>query len=221
MRRLLLFTVFLLIFQHSAQAQFGPFGFGGPFFGPANAPYVSPTMLVQDRRPMTQNVGGPVTTAPANPNAYWNYTRDSSQSFAFTPRNDIRRGVRGIDSASTRRVSTPNSRNEKSGVKPADHFLGFFGQNGQLVWPADAPLEGELSGKRAAVDSAMAELRTQAQSKTNFKVSSIVQSRNTLLDYGRPSLAILRENQPSRADSFHAWMLDLYNTLGQMSEQLR
>jgi hypothetical protein len=221
MRRLLLFTVFLLIFQHSAQAQFGPFGFGGPFFGPAYAPYVSPTMLVQDRRPMTQNVGGPVTTAPANPNAYWNYTRDSSQSFAFTPRNDIRRGVRGIDSASTRRVSTPNSRNEKSGVKPADHFLGFFSQNGQLVWPADAPLEGELSGKRAAVDSAMAELRTQAQSKTNFKVSSIVQSRNTLLDYGRPSLAILRENQPSRADSFHAWMLDLYNTLGQMSEQLR
>jgi len=50
MRRLLLLTLFLLFFQNSVQAQFGPFGFGGPFFGPAYAPYVSPSMLVQDRR---------------------------------------------------------------------------------------------------------------------------------------------------------------------------
>jgi hypothetical protein len=219
MRRLILLAVICLISQNPARAQFGGFGFGGPFFGPAYAPFVSPTMLVQDRKPITQNVGGPVTTAPANPNAYWNYTRDNSQSFAFTPRSDLRRGVRGIDSASTRRVSTPNSKSEKPGIKPADHFLGFFASNGQLVWPADSPLEGDLSGKRSAVDAAMSDLRMEVKAKTNFKVSSIVQSRNTLLDYGRPALAQIRESQPSRADSFHAWMLDLYNTLGLMADQ--
>ncbi|MFM7128356.1 MAG: hypothetical protein ACKO0V_03245, partial [bacterium] len=77
MRRLFFLAIIFLISKNSAQAQFG-MGFGGPFFGPAFAPYVSPTQLVQDRRPITQNVGGPVTTAPSNPNAYWNFTRDNS-----------------------------------------------------------------------------------------------------------------------------------------------
>ena len=42
----------ILIPVKSVDAQFM-----GPFFGPAFAPFQSPTEMVQNRRPITQNVG--------------------------------------------------------------------------------------------------------------------------------------------------------------------
>lgn len=208
-----LFSLILLSVQ-SVEAQFM-----GPFFGPAFAPYQSPTEMVQNRRPITQNVGGPVTTSPVRPNAYWNYLREPVQNYSLTPRNDIRRGVRGIESASTRSQNSNASKELAAKTKsPKTHFLGFFDSNGRLVWPNDAPLEGELSGKRAIVDSTLTGLRSEAVSTDPITVSAVVSSRNDLLNYGRPALAYLREYQPNRSDSFHKWLLDLYNTLGQLSQ---
>jgi hypothetical protein len=204
----------ILIPVKSVDAQFM-----GPFFGPAFAPFQSPTEMVQNRRPITQNVGGPVTTSPVRPNAYWNYLREPVQNYSLTPRNDIRRGVRGIESASTRSQNTNTGKDLSTKPKsPKTHFLGFFDSNGRLVWPNDAPLEGELSGKRAIVDSTLTGLRAEAVSTHPITVSAVVSSRNDLLDYGRPALAHLREYQPNRSDSFHKWLLDLYNTLGQLTQ---
>ncbi|MFM1802786.1 MAG: hypothetical protein RJA81_2138 [Planctomycetota bacterium] len=192
--------------------------FFGPFFGPAYAPYESPTKMVQNRRPITQNVGGPVTSAPSNPNAYWNHLREPVPNYTMTPRTDIRRGIPGIDTVSTRSRRTSSGTSENKPRDNAQHFLGFFNEKGVLVWPNDAPLEGELSGKRAKVDLAMTDLRSDLVQNRKATVAKIVTSRNDLLDYGRPALAFLRDNRPTQADSFHAWLLELYNTIGKMAE---
>lgn len=217
----IIFGVFWLGFwtSQSSDAQFiGPFL--GPFYGPMYAPYQSPTQMIQNRKPITQNVGGPVTSAPDNPNAYWNHLRDPGYNANLTPRTDLRRGVSGIDVAtsSNGRSTSPKSEKTKAGNTTQSHFLGFFGPNKQLVWPIDSPLAGDLSGKRATVDASMAVLRAEVLSKKPVTVATVVTSRNDLLDYGRPALATLRENQPTHADSFHAWLLDLYNTVGQLNE---
>jgi hypothetical protein len=196
-----------------ARAQFmGPFV--GPFWGPMYAPFQSPTQMVQNRKPITQNVGGPVLTAPVNPNAYWNKLREPAPSSNMNPRSDLRQGGRGIDSATNRRTLPSSTVKQTS----KQRFQGFFGSEGRLVWPAQAPLEGDLSGKRASVDSSMAVLKTETAGSSPIQVASIINGRNELLAYGQPALAYLRENRPSQADSFHAWLLDLYNTLGKLTD---
>jgi hypothetical protein len=213
-RRFLWTIVVVLLGQSSATAQFGMGGMGGfGFF----APYVSPTQMVQDRRPITQNVGGPVSRPVQKTNAYWSNLREPLPAgYSFTPRSDIRRGSRSIDVASTRRVSNaePNAR-----TSPNQTFLGFFGADQRVVWPKDAPLEGEFSGKRSAVDTALAELRKEVASDKSPSVAVVVNSRNELLAYGRPALAALREGQPTQADDFHAWLLGLYNAIGKLVQQ--
>lgn len=215
MKRIFCLVLFCALAAPSAaQAQFF-----GPFFGGGFAPYQSPTQMVQDRRPITQNVGGPVQNpAMSSPNAYWNNLREPMPaSYTMTPRTNLRTGNRGIDSATTSRGKSASTSQTSAKVKPKQHFLGFFNTSGLLVWPADAPLEGELSGKRAMVDTAMQQLKTDLTGTAPPPVSSIVSARNELLAYGRPALAYLREHRSNRADSFHAWMLELYNTLGDLA----
>jgi len=209
-------TLCLVLFCALAAPSAARAQFFGPFFGPAFAPYQSPTEMVQNRRPITQNVGGPdLRPTTDNSNMYWNRLREPVHvSYTTTPRSNLRTGNRGIDSATTARVKGGTT---TAKVKPRDHFRGFFNTDGILVWPADAPLEGELSGKRATVDTAMQQLKNDLTGTAPPPVSSIVNARNELLAYGRPALAYLRENRPNRADSFHAWMLDLYNTLGDLA----
>ena len=215
MRPLFISLTLIYLFAGSppARAQFmGPFV--GPFWGPMYAPYQSPTQMVQNRKPITQNVGGPVLGSPDNPNAYWNRLREPVAASNLTPRSDLRRGGRGIDSASNR-TNAPVATAKQT---PKARFQGFFGPQGRLVWPAQSPLEGDLSGKRASVDSALAVLRNEITGPNPIQVASIISGRNELLAYGQPALAFLRENRPSQADSFHAWLLDLYNTIGKLAE---
>ena len=204
----------LLVCQAEARAQFG-MGFGG--LGGFFAPYVSPSQMVQDRRPITQNVGGPVSRPVQKNNAYWDNLREPlPTSYSLTPRRDIRRGSRAVDEASSQASKPANA------ARPADPrnaFLGFFGTDNSLVWPKDSPLEGELSNKRAAVDSAMIQLRKEVVATKLPSVASVVSSRNELLSYGRPALAELRERHPTQADEFHAWLLGLYNALGNLVQQ--
>lgn len=193
----------------------------GPFMGPFFAPHVSATQQVQDRKPITLNVGGPIQHRPGDsPNAYWNNLREPiPASYTYAPRSNIRTGNRGIDSATTSRNRQAKPAAMTTKVLPKDHFLGFFSPGGPLVWPVDSPLDGELSGKRATVDEAMTRLKTDLAGTTPPPVASIVGARNELLAYGRPALAYLREHKASRADSFHAWLLDLYNTLGDLAQR--
>jgi len=194
-QRVFWFLTILLVCQAEARAQFG-MGFGG--IGGFFAPYVSPSQMVQDRRPITQNVGGPVSRPVQKNNAYWDNLREPlPTSYSLTPRRDIRRGSRAVDEASSQASKPANA------ARPADPrnaFLGFFGTDNSLVWPKDSPLEGELSNKRAAVDSAMIQLRR-------------------VLFRSRPALAELRERHPTQADEFHAWLLGLYNALGNLVQQ--
>lgn len=215
MKRTLCLVLFCVLMAPSlARAQFF-----GPFFGGGFAPYQSPTEMVQNRRPITQNVGGPdLRPSTDNSNMYWNRLREPVPvSFTTTPRTNLRTGNRGIDSATTARVKTGSSAAGSGKVSHKQHLLGFFNPDGILVWPTDAPLEGELSGKRATVDAAMQQLKKDLAGFGPPPVSSIVTARNELLAYGRPALAYLREHRSNRADSFHAWMLDLYNTLGSLA----
>lgn len=214
-RLLLLIPAVLFVEPTVARAQFGMGGFGGfGFF----APYVSPTQMIQDRRPITQNVGGPVSRPVQKSNAYWSNLREPMPaSYSFTPRSDIRQGSRSIDVATTRRVRESKTMESTS---PKQVFLGFFGSDDRLVWPKDSPIEGELSGKRSTVDEAMAKLRTEVVASGGVpSVANVVNSRNELLAYGRPALADIRERSPAQADEFHAWLLGLYNSIGKLVQQ--
>jgi hypothetical protein len=211
--------VIVLAFRSEAHAQFGMGGFGG--MGGFFAPYVSPTQMVQDRRPITQNVGGPVSRPVEKRNAYWDNLREPMPtSYSMTPRRDIRRGSRAVDRPSQPRQAAPVQAPAPARASdPKTVFLGFFGADDLLVWPKDSPLEGDLSGKRASVDSAMASLRTELVSTKTPSVANVVNSRNQLLGYGRPALADLRQHNPTQADEFHAWLLGLYNALGNLVQQ--
>jgi hypothetical protein len=217
MKQRAFWTLVVILACHSdAHAQFGMGGFGGMGFF---APYVSPTQMVQDRRPITQNVGGPVSRPVQKNNGYWSNLREPLPTgYSFTPRRDIRRGSRAVDDVSTQ-ASRPAAAPADRPADPRNAFLGFFGSNDSLVWPKDSPLDGDLSNKRAAVDSVLSQLRKEVVVTKSPSVASVVSSRNELLSYGRPALAELRENRPGQADEFHSWLLGLYNALGNLVQQ--
>lgn len=95
-------------------------------------------------------------------------------------------------------------------------LASFFNRYDDLVWPSEAPVEGELGTKRASSNQAsLATLREQ-KAQGQASIATVTNARNKLLDYGRPALQIVRASTTTAvADSFHAFLLSLYDSLGQ------
>ena len=100
--------------------------------------------------------------------------------------------------------------------QPRIPLSGFFNAERTLVWPADAPTEDGLGEKRDTSDKASLAVYDETIANGLASVSSVTRARDLLLDYGRPALDRLRRVATTQvADSFHRFLLSLYESLAQ------
>lgn len=92
----------------------------------------------------------------------------------------------------------------------------FFNRYDQLVWPTDAPMEGDLATKRSTSDKASLVVLKELTSRGVATIGSATEARSKLLDYGRPALEAIRKVSTTPvSDAFHLFLLSLYESLGQ------
>lgn len=154
------------------------------------------------------------TPSTRSENSYTNHLRDGTYEdrVAISTRRGVPSQVaprpaptRAASGAAPSRAATP--------VVP---LSGFFSPADVLIWPADSPLSGGLDAKRAASDAASLEVYKQVKSGAVASVSSVSEARQLLLDYGRPALQYIRDSSTTQvADSFHLFLLSLYEALAQ------
>jgi hypothetical protein len=203
-----------------ARAQWGMGGMGWGFGGFYQAP--SPTNLLNQHALTRAGAGRqerPSHNAYRNnPNSYINRVRDNG----FVPHYDVRRhqppayqprptaslGSTGrVDAGAAAATAAP---------KPVLPLSSFFDATQRLVWPNDSPINGDLKEKRAISDQAILGVLEETKQQSAASITRVTDARQKLLDYGRPALRELRETSTPRiADSFHLFMLSLYDSLAQ------
>jgi hypothetical protein len=204
-----------------AKAQFiGPgmwgWGWGGFHQVPSPTNFLNDHALVNAARagrPPSNNVYA------GNPNSYVNRLRDNS----FTPSYNVQRRRPSTAAAppvdlgpSLGRAPAPAApaapRMDRVAAAPA--LSSFFDAGRRLVWPADAPTDGDLKPKRDASDQASLAVLDDVLAHGVASVALATDARQKLLDYGRPALQEIREKAtPVVADTFHAFLLSLYDSL--------
>src|SRR5262249_32354193 len=95
-------------------------------------------------------------------------------------------------------------------------LASFYDASGQISWPADSPMGGELKEKRADFDRASRIVLDESKKNGVASLASVPDAREKLVDYGRPALSYVRANEsPRLADTFHFFLLQLYRSLAQ------
>lgn len=203
-----------------AKAQFGGPGMWGWGWGGFN--YVpSPTNFLNDHAMMNASRAGrpPSNSVYAgNPNSYVNRLRDNS----FTPSYNVQRRRPstaapvdlGTSLGRAPAPAAPAAPATVDRVAAAPPLSSFFDADRRLVWPADAPVDGDLKPKRDVSDQASLAVLDEVLAQGIATVASAADARQKLLDYGRPALQEVREKAtPVVADTFHAFLLSLYDSL--------
>ena len=215
-----------------AEAQFGfggGFGgYGGGFYRRYTPPSVSTLNRVAvTRAGMDQEKLN--ETSLSTPDHY-DYRR---QEVAMQQRYDIQ-STRGID-VDVRGRGTPIDspspglgggpppigRSGNAGVqRPMLAITSFVNTQDEVVWPADAPISGDLLTQRDRADASIADVVKEYRAVDYAQISTVARARQDLLDYGQPALQAIRENSTSRvADTFHLFLLSLYDALAQSAER--
>jgi hypothetical protein len=211
----------LSLYPGEAQAQWGTgYGWGWGGFGFRNVP--SPTNYL-NQHALTRAAAG----APARPshspyanssNAYFNRIRDNG----FVSHYDVRRR----QAPEYQPVPTaPRARAGAAEPQPAPlaaasdlipPLASFFNEAQQLVWPNDSPTAGDLKEKRAVSDQAALAVLEETKRQVTATMSSVTHARQKLIAYGQPALQEVRSRAtPAIADTFHRFLLSLYDSLGQ------
>ena len=213
-----------------AEAQFG---FGGGFgYGGFFRPYTPPSVRTLNRVAVTRagmDQEKLNETSLSTPDHY-DYRR---QAVSMQQRYDIQ-STRGIDvdvrgrgtpidsgSPGDGGGSPPIGSSENSGVqRPTLAITSFVNNQDQVVWPADAPISGDLLTRRDQADASIADVVQEYRAVDYAQISTVARARQDLLDYGQPALQAIRENSTSRvADTFHLFLLSLYDGLAQSAER--
>jgi len=157
---------------------------------------------------------GNIMPSVGGPNSYLNSIRDPN--FVDKVGISTRRGVQSqavLASAPTRVAPAPVP---APAAKPVISLAGFFSRANKLIWPADAPLSGGLDAKRSASDAASLKVYEEMKASGVASVGSVAEARHLLIGYGQPALQYLRDySTPKVADSFHLFLLSLYEALAQ------
>lgn len=210
-----------------AQAQWG-WGWGWGTFGFQPSPA---TTFVNERALIhAQNI-----QRPPNLRAPQSTTRDRGRDPEFFERYDIETR-RELEDRVARRPSRsqPGPSRSSSDASPAPPAarptqavpsppLGsFFSPSDELVWPADAPVGGDLGAKRATADRASLAVLREQRAQGRAQLTTVTTARDALLDYGRPALQFVRAHATAHiTDSFHRFLLALYETLAQAADPPR
>lgn len=201
-----------------AQAQWGMGGmgigfYGGNLFGNVPQPVTFDYSVALARM---NHVRGPIqNNVYANtPNAYYNHLRDNGFVDRYYPdRRDP--AYYGYSARARAQRTTPTSA-PAAPAHPLVPLASFFNDKERLIWPGDAPIAGDLKEKRAAVDQACEAAREELKKNGVASIAAVTEARQKLLDYGRPALKFVRAQETPRvADSFHVFLLSLYDSLAQ------
>lgn len=224
----------VLVASGRADAQFG---FGGWGYGAFLHPYTPPSVSTLNRVAVTRagmDQEALNRTSLSTPDRF-GYRQEQ---VAMQTRYDIQ-SMRGIDVDRRHRgTPIPGTRATASDVanaaepvnapaagqpsvqRPVLDLSSFVNSDDQVVWPADAPISGDLVNQRDRADSAIKEVVEEEQAMGFARVSSVAGARQALLDYGQPALQFVRENSTARvADTFHLFLLSLYDALAQSAER--
>ena len=207
-------AVVLLASPGSANAQFGfgggfgGFGYGGFGFRSVPTPesYLYSKSLIDASRP----VNAPSRDVYANnPNSFINHLRDNG----FVDRYSVDRR----EIPQYRYAARPRARErEVAPQSPNIPLSSFYNADNKLVWPGDAPLEGDMKQKREISDQACGTVLLETKQNGVAALASVTDARQKLLEYGRPALQHLRVHETPRiADTFHMFLLSLYESLAQ------
>jgi hypothetical protein len=206
-----------------AHAQFCMgFGIGGFNYVPSPTDFINQHSLLNASRargPVSNNVYA------SNPNAFINRVRDNgfvshSELRRYPPVTRPQRGVAASTAARTATqpavaATTPEPAAAPA-PKPALPLASFFDAAFRLVWPAEAPVDGELKDKRDVSDQASLAVLDETRRYQAASLSTVTQARAKLLEYGRPALQEIRATATPRiADTFHLFLLSLYESLAQ------
>ncbi len=210
------------------KAQFGGFGgFGGGGFGfgwgafsqvPKPESYLYSQALVDAQRDThipSRNVYA------NNSNSYINHVRDNG----FVEHYDVARRDPSYyhygspppptRPSNARTTAVPTSMTVAQQT-PSLPLASFYNASGQIVWPADAPTAGDLSEKRATFDKTSQVVLSELKKSGVASIATVTDARQKLLDYGRPGLQYVRSHETPRvADTFHLFLLSLYESLAQ------
>jgi hypothetical protein len=207
----------LAVMPGPARADFG-MGWGFGMFGVQ--PSASTSFLNQHANTRTA-LGRPARPShnaySGNPNAYFNRVRDNG----FVSHYDARRR-RAPSYQSGRTGSTLDRGREESRPAPPEAstaaivpLASFFDASSRLVWPQESPVDGDFKEKKDVSDRAALAVLKEKQQHGVASITGAAEARQHLVDYGRPALRQLREaSTPPIADSFHRFLLSLYDSLG-------
>ena len=150
-----------------------------------------------------------------NPNSYINHIRDNG----FVDRYDVARSdpayYRYAQPPAPAPRMTPTAMTVASPT-PSLPLASFYNAEGHIVWPGDAPTAGDLKEKRSDFDLASQVVLTELKKSGVASIATVTEARQKLLDYGRPGLRYVREHETPRvADSYHLFLLSLYESLAQ------
>jgi hypothetical protein len=151
-----------------------------------------------------------------NPNSYINHIRDNG----FVERYDVaRREPSHYRYAQPPAQSSPGVTPTAMTVPqqmPSLPLASFYDAKGQIVWPGDSPIAGDLKEKRSVFDQASQLALAETKKSGVASIAAVTDARQKLLDYGRPALHYVRtQESPRVADGFHLFLLSLYESLAQ------
>lgn len=105
-------------------------------------------------------------------------------------------------------------------ARPFLSVASFLNEAGKIVWPADAPISGDLAQQRDKADAAVKAVAQEEQAMGFARIDTVANARQSLIGYGQPALQFVRENSTARiADTFHLFLLSLYDALAQAAER--
>jgi hypothetical protein len=155
--------------------------------------------------------------AAGNPNAYFNHARDpgfSERSQGKTRTAPKRWAARG-PTAPPQSTTTPTPITARPIVAVVP-IASFFNRARRLVWPANAPTDGDLGRKRAALDAACLAVLRETEQRGVARLSTVATARDKLIAYETPALAYLRTHSTPRvSDAFRTFLMSLHEALQQ------
>lgn len=228
-RALLLATATLCLGSTPARAQWGMgYGWGWGGFGGFNYTSSPTEFLNRQAQSRAARAGPPAQNRPyaGSSNAYFNNIRDNG----FVPRYDVQ-----SRRPPAQRPLPPVSLAEEAGQaaaaeaaaasarpKPNLPIASFFDAQNRLEWPSESPTTGELKAKRDESDQACLAVLKETKENGVASISLVADARQKLLDYGRPALQEIRAVATARiADTFHLFLLSLYESLAQAASPPR
>ncbi len=197
------------------------YGFGGLYYRSPSVDYINEHALVTARagavdRPQNLTAPRDAYEMAVDSGSKMRYDAGLTDRYDISTRRDVQDRSRVSES-----VKGPvPARAPARRIVPLSTF--FENSPPRLVWPANAPADGDLEQKRAVADRAVLAVLAETNRSGSASLTVATEARSKLLEYGRPALAEIRGRSTLRvADSFHQFLLSLYDSIGQAATSSR